>query len=643
MKVGFLEPHLERFGGIRRILEFSNRMVARGHEVTIYVPEGEPLRCDWMACEARVRHIPEGFGDHLDVLIFNHEPQWYLIDLFENAERRVFYALHYGASYGKEGSWEAVRAPVDRVLANSTWTAEKIEEETGRGPTVVLGGINAEHFRPVAVPKRYPVLAVGDRRTWKGTETIDQATRLLGLSLETYAGKNLPQNAMAREYGAAEVFVVGSHAEGFGQPGLEALACGTPLITTDNGGSREYAIDGDTALVIPPRDAEEMARAIQRLRSDRQLRHRLRDNGLRLVAERFDWERNTDRLLAVLEEVVAAPAQRPKPREVPDQPTLSVIVLAWDQLVLTQRCIESLRRYTDVPYELIVVDNGSAWDARHYAEVAADAPILHERNFGFAGGMNAGLRLARGENVAFCNNDTEFPSSWASRLLQSHDSRATIGITVPAVTQAHNRRTVRMEPGEKAEVLDPFEEVPAAVVYVMTARTARDLGGFDEGYEVASGEDIDLAFKTWVNDLDILFDDRVLVEHVGKATAAVKLPDWRGRWAANAERFLVTWTDSDHRPPRLQSCPSERFDRNLAISRSVASWMQRYYRIRERSFAGKWALRSLVALVSRGAVLGPVSKLLRVLYPRVAARLPSRLRAAIEREIRPPLTGARRS
>ena len=47
---------------------------------------------------------------------------------------------------------------------------------------------------------------------------------------------------------AARVFAVGSWFEGFCQPGLEALACGTSLVTTDNGGCREYAVHEETTL-----------------------------------------------------------------------------------------------------------------------------------------------------------------------------------------------------------------------------------------------------------------------------------------------------------------------------------------------------------------------------------------------------------
>ncbi|MBW3562986.1 MAG: glycosyltransferase family 4 protein, partial [Actinobacteria bacterium] len=254
--MGFLEPHLRRYGGIRRVLEISNRLVDGGHRVTIFVPEWERQTCDWMRCAADVRPIPEGYEQPLDVLVFNHEPQWHLVPLFERARITVLYALHYSKLYGKAGSWESLRLPVDLRLANSTWTADMVEQEIGVRPHVLLGGINPEHFHPVDVPKRYPILTMGSDRDWKGTDVVEAAASQLGLPLETYAGKDLPQSAMAREYASAEVFVVGSYFEGFGQPGLEALACGTPLVTTDNGGCRDYAIDRETALVVPPGDVD---------------------------------------------------------------------------------------------------------------------------------------------------------------------------------------------------------------------------------------------------------------------------------------------------------------------------------------------------------------------------------------------------
>src|SRR6476646_779916 len=102
MRLGFVEPHLGCFGGIRRMVEFANRLVARGHRVTFYLPDGVEPRCTGMRCDADVKPMTDGFGDELDVVLFNHEPQWHLLDRFVRARRRIFYALHYAHVYGKE-------------------------------------------------------------------------------------------------------------------------------------------------------------------------------------------------------------------------------------------------------------------------------------------------------------------------------------------------------------------------------------------------------------------------------------------------------------------------------------------------------------------------------------------------------------
>jgi GT2 family glycosyltransferase len=582
MRIGMIEPHLWRYGGIRRMLEFANRLTARGHEVTFYLPDDAELRCTWMRCDARIAPVRAGFDDPLDVVMFTHEPQWHLVERFGAATRSVFYALHYGRAYGKEGSWESLRTPVDLQLANSNWTADQIAAEIGRRPTVQLGGVNRDVFRRYGGKKRYKVLCVGDaRREWKGHDTVVAAGRLAGVKVEGYSKKNLGQPELGREYDAARVFAVGSWFEGFGQPGLEALACGTPLVTTDNGGSREYALDGETALVVPPRDAPAMAAAIRRVLEDPELAGKLSANGLDLVSREFDWEARTDELAEVLDGLVARPSAPPIPArpDPPPDPELSVVVLAWDNLVFTQQFVESIRRNTDVPYELVIVDNGSQWEAANYARVAADRSILNDENLGFARGMNQGLGAARGPYVAFCNNDTVLPEGWAGRLLESVRAHERAALAVPAVTAARNEQFVRERPGVEVAPVPPFSAPPPAIVYVMRSDVVRALGAWGEEFEIASGEDLDLCFKIWVNDLDIVYDQRVLVEHVSKGSAS-RLDDWERLWAANRQRFLDKWIGRAE-VPNLGTCDPERFERNRDTARAAAEWMQRYFRTRD--------------------------------------------------------------
>ena len=202
--------------------------------------------------------------------------------------------------------------------------------------------------------------------------------------------------------------------------------------------------------------------------------------------------------------------------------------------------------------------------------------ILNEQNLGFARGMNQGLAVARGEYVAFCNNDTVLPERWASTLLETIRCHERAGIVVPALTAARGPVNVRTEPGDKVEALPPFSAPPGAVVYVMNTDLVRQLGAWDEGYEIASGEDVDLAFTVWVNDLDILYDQRVLVDHVGKGSA-----DPPRRLARSSGR--ATGSGSSTSGQATAQCPvstraiSERFARNRATARAAAGWMERYF------------------------------------------------------------------
>ena len=259
---------------------------------------------------------------------------------------------------------------------------------------------------------------------------------------------------------------------------------------------------------------------------------------------------------------------------------LSVVVLAWDNLHHTRAFVESVRENTDVPYELIVIDNGSQSDAAEYAAAVADHAILNPENRGFAPGMNQGLACAAGEYVAFCNNDSLLPPAWASRLVETARAHPRAGIVVPAITASSNPVTVRAESSDDVVVLDPFSAPPAAVVYLMRRDTMSALGGWEEEYEIASGEDVDLCFTVWVNDLDVVFDERVLVAHVGHATAS-RLDDWQYLWALNRRRFLAKWTGTTD-PARLPACEPERFERNRATARAVAGWMDKYFTIRDR-------------------------------------------------------------
>jgi glycosyltransferase involved in cell wall biosynthesis len=107
----------------------------------------------------------------------------------------------------------------------------------------------------------------------------------------------------ARVVAAADVVALPSWTEGLPLVVLEAMALGRPVVATAVGGTPELVADGETGLLVPPRDVAALTAALKRVLDDEGLRNRLGEAGKRRVAERFSSEAMTRDVLAVYDEV----------------------------------------------------------------------------------------------------------------------------------------------------------------------------------------------------------------------------------------------------------------------------------------------------------------------------------------------------
>jgi glycosyltransferase involved in cell wall biosynthesis len=102
-------------------------------------------------------------------------------------------------------------------------------------------------------------------------------------------------------YDAAKVFVFPSLYEGFGLPPLEAMAHGTPVLTSNTSSIPEVV--GNAAVMVNPENVFEMMRALQRVLLDQSLREKLRQRGYEQVTK-FSWDDSAAKVLAGYEEAV---------------------------------------------------------------------------------------------------------------------------------------------------------------------------------------------------------------------------------------------------------------------------------------------------------------------------------------------------
>jgi glycosyltransferase involved in cell wall biosynthesis len=97
-------------------------------------------------------------------------------------------------------------------------------------------------------------------------------------------------------YSAAEMFLFPSLWEGFGIPVIEAMACGTPVITSNNSCLPEVA--GNAALLVNPYSVDDIAGAMHKIHSNSALKEQLSQTGL-LRSKEFTWKKTAEQSLLV--------------------------------------------------------------------------------------------------------------------------------------------------------------------------------------------------------------------------------------------------------------------------------------------------------------------------------------------------------
>jgi glycosyltransferase involved in cell wall biosynthesis len=143
-------------------------------------------------------------------------------------------------------------------------------------------------------PRGQSQLVLTGRQGWL-TRDIFRELGALDLGSEVIFTDYVAQEDLPRLLSAAVAFVFPSLYEGFGLPVLEAMACGTPVITSNISSLPEIA--GGAALLVDPRQEEELAQAMARVLEDRDLRDHLSRAGLARAAQ-FTWDQAARQTMA---------------------------------------------------------------------------------------------------------------------------------------------------------------------------------------------------------------------------------------------------------------------------------------------------------------------------------------------------------
>lgn len=215
-------------------------------------------------------------------------------------------------------------------------------------------------------------------------------------------------------------------------------------------------------------------------------------------------------------------------------PLVSIIIPTYNKWEYTAKCLEKLGDNTKgIPYEVIMVDNGSSDDTRQGLSLLGTSVRvqLNESNLGFGRACNQGASMARGKYLVFLNNDTEPQPGWLEamvKVVESDSSVAIVGskLLFPDGTIQHGGvgffyaapdpiTPAHLNYKQPARAGNEMLELKAVTAACMLIRSEvfNAVGGFDEAFENGC-EDVDLCLKVWESGGRIIYTPQsILIRH----------------------------------------------------------------------------------------------------------------------------------
>lgn len=322
-------------GGPKVIHEYANELVEDGHKITFYycyyenkkltrIPMPSTIRfliqkfrvehekLKWIDLDKRIekrliKKINDESIKNSDIIIATTIETSKPIGLLDTSKGRKFYFIQDFENWNC--SDEEVYASYNLRMTNivvAKWLKEIVDKHSSTPSYLVSNCIDTNIFHDKGDKRRRHSIVFHYRSAdykgpWYAIETVRKLKeKYCDLMVDVISTEDKPEELpnfctfhhalspleISEINNKTEVFMCASVEEGFGLPGLEAMACGCAVISSSYKGVLEYAVDGENALLSPVRDVDAMVANIVKLFEDDELRERIAENGIKTGKER---------------------------------------------------------------------------------------------------------------------------------------------------------------------------------------------------------------------------------------------------------------------------------------------------------------------------------------------------------------------
>ncbi|WDV45730.1 glycosyltransferase family 2 protein [Clostridiaceae bacterium M8S5] len=213
------------------------------------------------------------------------------------------------------------------------------------------------------------------------------------------------------------------------------------------------------------------------------------------------------------------------------KPKVSIVIPVYNQIEYTKMCLKSIKRHTDVDYEIIVINNGSIDDTEEYLQRQQNIISIHNKtNLGYPKAINQGIAIARGDYIILLNNDCIVTKEWVKRLIKASNIPR-VGIVGVMSNYAQHPQLIMLLDYD-IENIDKITKqiqkkydnryfyVTRILGFCMLIKkeVIKKIGGFDDTFGMGFFEDDDFSLRAILSGYKNIIARDVFVYHYGSAT-----------------------------------------------------------------------------------------------------------------------------